>query len=90
MSATVEITEEDGRYTAVDSETGTTGVGESRALALAALALRLDEREGEVTTEDLDTETALRALSARVSARFEEEGVTEDDIDDAIAWARSQ
>jgi len=90
MSATVEITEEDGRYTAVDSETGATGVGESRALALAALALRLGERDDDIAVDDADTETALRALGARVRHRFEEEGVAEDDVDDAIAWARSQ
>ncbi|WP_049929868.1 hypothetical protein [Halosimplex carlsbadense] len=90
MSATVEITEEDGRYTAVDSETGVSGVGKSRALALAALALQLDDRDGDITAEDADTETTLRALGARVRHRFEEEGVTEEDVDDAIAWARSQ
>jgi len=90
MSATVEITEKDGRYTAVDSETGTKGEGESRALALAALAFRLDERDGGLTTDDADTETALRALGARVRHRFDEEGVTEEDVDDAIARARSQ
>jgi hypothetical protein len=90
MSATVEITEEDGRYTAVDSETGVSGVGKSRALALAALAFRLDERDGDITAEDADAGTALRALGTRVRHRFEEEGVTEEDVDDAITWARSQ
>jgi hypothetical protein len=90
MSATVEITEEDGRYTAVDSETGVTGVGKSRALALAALALRLSEHDGDFEDENTDSEATLRALGARVRDRFDDEGVTEDDVEDAIAWVRSR
>lgn len=85
MGATVEITEEDGRYTAVDSETGASGTGDSRAAALAALALRLGTAEGGEGSDAM-----LRALSERVQQQFAEEGVTEDDVDDAIAWARSQ
>lgn len=86
MSATVEITEKDGEYTAVDRETGVTGVGDTKALALAALAVRLGtEAEGEANAA-----VRLQELSARMGDRFEDEGVTEDDVEDAIAWARSQ
>ena len=87
MSATVEITEEDGRYTAVDVETGTAGVGKTQGMALIALAIRLEDEEGSI---DADSEAKLRALAERTRQRFEEEGVTEDDVEDAIAWARSQ
>lgn len=87
MSATVEITEEDGRYTAVDLETGTSGVGDSRAMALAALAVRLGAEEG---SDAGDPKAELRALAQRTRRRFEERDVTEDDVEDAIAWARSE
>lgn len=87
MSATVEISEEDGEYTAVDLETGITGIGKTRALALAALAVRLGADEDPI---DADTRAELRALADRMRRRFEEEGVTEDDLEDAIAWARSE
>jgi hypothetical protein len=85
MSATVEITEEDGEYTAVDSETGASGIGNTRAMALAALAVRLGAEEGPT---DVDTE--LRVLADRTRQRFEDEGVTEETVEDAIAWARSE
>lgn len=54
ISATVEITEKDGVYTALDAETGERGTEESRALALAAPAVCLyDESEifGHVDTK---------------------------------------
>lgn len=86
MGATVEIREEDGEYTAVDGETGITGVGDTKAIALAELAVRLDA-EGEGEWNDA---AKLKELSARISQRFDEEGVTEADVADAIAWARSE
>lgn len=87
MSATVEISEEDGEYTAVDLETGTAGVGRSRASALAALAVRLGADEESAST---DSTAELEALAERTRERFDEEDVTEADVEDAIAWARSE
>lgn len=87
MSATVEITEDDGEYTAVDLETGAAGTGSSRAMALAALAVRLGADE---ETSSADSQAELEALAERTRRRFDEYGVTEDDVDDAIAWARSE
>ncbi len=89
MSATVEITEGDGVYTADDSETGATGRGSSRAMALAALAVQLQGLEEELA-EELDPKTTLKVLSASTQERFEAEGVTEQDIDGAIAWTRDE
>lgn len=86
MSATVEISEEDGEYTAVDSETGATGVGDTRALALAALAVRLGAEEEWADTKWTER---VRSLARRSRKRFETEGVSEEDVEDAIAWARS-
>lgn len=86
MSATVEIREEDGEYAATDSETGATGVGPTRAMALAALAVRLGARDG----EEGDGAAQLEALANRTRERFDEQGVTEADVEDAIAWARSE
>jgi hypothetical protein len=89
MSATVEIREDDGVYTAVDSETGAVGSGKTRAIALAVLSVKLQEDEEDLVSE-LDSKTALRVLGASARKRFEEEDVTEDDVEDAIAWARSE
>ena len=89
MSVTVEITERDGEYTAVDTETGVMGVGETRATALASLAVQLETEEYQ-TVSETDSKAILSALTARTQQRFEDEGVTEDDIDEAIEWARSQ
>lgn len=85
MSATVGITEEDGEYTAVDSETGASGIGNTRAMALTALAVRLGAEEG-----NDDTETELRTLAERTRRQFAEHDVTEETVEDAIAWARSE
>lgn len=87
MSATVEISEENGEYTAIDSKTGTTGIGKTRAMALAALAVRLGAEEERANT---DTRAELQALADRTRRRFEKEDITEDGVEDAIAWARSE
>ncbi|MFA1611206.1 hypothetical protein [Halobellus rubicundus] len=87
MSPTVKISQEDGEYTAVDSETGEVGVGSTRAMALAELAVRLGSAEQQ---PDADTEDEVRKLVARTRARFDREEVTEDDVEDAIEWARSE
>lgn len=87
MSATVEIREKNGEYTAIDSETGTVGIGNTRATALAALAVRLGAEEKGLDTDD---RTELQALADRTRERFDKQGVTEDDVEDAIAWARSE
>lgn len=87
MSATVEITEENGKFTARDHDTGTFGTGKTRAMALANLAARLGAAED---LEDADRKAELRALTDQTRRRFEERDVTEDDIEDAIAWARSE
>ena len=87
MAATVEITEEGGSYTAVDTDSGVSASGESKALALMSLAVALEDSDEE---RNEDTETALRSLAERTQRRFENESITEDDVEDAIAWARSE
>lgn len=89
MSATVEITEEGGEYKAVDTVTGATGTGKSRSMALAVLAASLRLEEG-TDWDDADAEMELLTRAALTRRRFEEEDVTEDDVDDAIEWARSK
>lgn len=83
MSATVEITERDGEYTAVDTETGVRGVGDTRAMALAVLAVELGAQEA-------DDGPDVRTLAERTRRRFEQEGVTEETVGEAIAWARTE
>lgn len=87
MSATVEISEDDGEYTAVDHQTGVSGVGSSRALALAALAVELGSLDG---PDAADPAAEIDALADRTRRRFEAADVTDDDVEDAIAWARSE
>lgn len=87
MGATVEITEENGRYRAHDNETGATGTGATRATALAVLATRLGAEEELV---DANLEAELRALTEDTRRRFENEDVTEDDVAEAVEWARSE
>lgn len=90
MSTRVEITEDDGLFTAVDLETGAAGQGESKAMALMALATALGGGVSLGTGVPADDKEALRALAARVRNRFDEAGVDEADVDEAIRWARSQ
>ena len=87
MSAVVEITEENGEYRAYDPETGASGTGNSRSVALAVLAARLGAEEGR---DDAELRAELETLAERTRRRFEEEGVTEADLEDAITWARSE
>lgn len=87
MGAVVEITEEDGKYRAYDPETGASGTGNTRSVALAVLAARLGAEEGR---DDAELRAELESLAERTRRRFEEEGVTEEDIEDAITWARSE
>lgn len=89
MSARVEITVEDGTYTAIDIETGAAGSGKTKAMALVALASALGGCVCPPGDDASSSEAALQTLSARVQQRFEEADVTEDDVEDAIRMARS-
>lgn len=90
MSATVEITEDDGTYTAIDTETGAAGSGRTKAMALVALAAALGGGVSLPADGESDPEEALRRLSERAQTRFDEAGVTDEDVEDAIRWARSE
>lgn len=87
MSATVEITEEEGQYRARDLETGTSGTGATRAGALAVLVARLGATED---FTEADRHVALETLAEGTRRRFEEYDVTEEDVAEAIEWARSE
>lgn len=88
---TVRITESDGRFTAVDVETGASGTGESRSMALVALATALEGAVGVAAeSREADSRAELAALAERTRRRFEEADVTEADVEDAIEWARSE
>jgi len=76
-----------GKYRAYDPETGASGAGNTRSVALAVLAARLGAEEGRDPAE-LGAE--LEELAEQTQRRFEEEGVTEEDIEAAITWARSE
>lgn len=88
----VEITRDNGQYTAVDTETGTTGRGKTRAMALIALGAALGgatEFPIEEPSEAGTLKEELRQMSTQTQKRFEEDGVTEEDVEAAIEWARS-
>lgn len=96
---------EEGRWVATDEATGTTGEGDAVGVALLGLGLKLGLLEGDETTIDdlldalateLDEEQStgastvrLEALAGRIRERFAARGVSEDDVEDAIRWARS-
>jgi len=83
-TTTVEVREEDGSYTAVDDETGVSATAPSKAEALLELSsLLLSD------TEASDYRSVYESLSEEVQGRFEEEGVDEDTVEEAIEWARS-
>ena len=44
--------------------------------------------EFDYDTGQLGSKARLQALSERVQQRFDAEGVTEDDVEDAIEWTR--
>ena len=82
-TTTVEIREEDGSYTAVDDETGVSATAPSKAEALLELSGLL------LSDMDVDYRSIYESLSEEVQQRFEEEGVDEDTVEEAIEWARS-
>jgi len=82
-TTTVEIREEDGMYTAIDDETGVSATAPSKAEALLELSGLL------LSDTDVDYRSVYESLSEEVQKRFEEEGVEEDTVKEAIEWARS-
>ena len=95
MSATSRVTiqrDERGQYTVVDEETGITVEGASKTDALETLTAtlrRLDDLP-ERDAADLPVDDGYNELSERVQARFEDRDITEEDIEDAIEWARRE
>jgi len=85
MSASVEITVEDGQYRAHDLETGTFGTGATRAGALAVLAARLSATE---ELADAVLQTELRTLAEDTRRRFEEHDVTDTVVCDSLPPCR--
>jgi hypothetical protein len=85
--STVEVTRDDGGYTAIDTATGSLGEGTTYADALEDLARNLRDHEPE--SEMFDAKSAYESASATVRARFEEKGIDENEVEDAIKWARS-
>lgn len=82
-TTTVEIREKDGSYTAVDDETGVSATAPSKAEALLELSSLL------LSESDVDYRSVYESLSEEVHRRFEEEGVDEDTVEEAIEWANS-
>lgn len=87
----------DGRFTAVEAETGATGEGDTPTEALASLARALATAEETARIEEIlnDSEESSTIgefieISRTVQERFEDEEVDEDDVTEAIEWARSQ
>jgi len=103
---TVRVTEDaDGRVRAVDTESGATGEGESLPEALVELARKIAAIQEDVAAigemmDSIDRPISdlnpspnsgeFEELARGVRERFEEEGVTEEDVDEAIEWARSE
>lgn len=102
---TVEVSEDaDGRVKAVEAASGATGEGDSIAEALTELARKIARIQDDVASlaeagsvdlpiTDPDPSPdgfEFLELGREVKRRFEEEGVTEEDVDEAIERARSR
>ncbi|ARS89624.1 hypothetical protein [Natrarchaeobaculum aegyptiacum] len=84
-TSTVEVSQIDGQFEAVDSETGVVGEGSTRVSALNDLVGRL--LEFQATIED-DPVGVSREVRERTQRRFEEKGIEQDEVERAIEWAR--
>ncbi len=62
------------------------GLEEGDYLVLEPKGEDLIIRKGRMVTSEEDFE----ALAARVAKRFEERGITREDVEDAIRWARER
>jgi len=90
MSAIKKIEEEE-TITLVDEDTGTEGEGSTVTVALIDLAINLQKLTDEtLSTEDTESLAELVGMTAETQKRFEEEGVEESDVEDAVEWARRQ
>jgi hypothetical protein len=103
VGPTITLTERGEYWVAVHEPTGVSARGETRDEALAELdeaVTDTDESGQDLDTDveqggdgDSTTPTASeiwQEMTAESKRRFDEEGVTDDDVEDAIEWARSQ
>ncbi len=90
MSAIRKIENED-TVTLVDEDTGAEGEGSTVTVALIDLAVKLQKLTDEsLSAEDTESLAELVEMTAETQKRFEEEGVDESDVEDAVEWARKQ
>lgn len=90
MSAIRKIEDED-TVTLVDEDTGAEGEGSTVTVALIDLAVKLQKLTDEsLSAEDTESLAELVEMTAETQKRFEEEGVDESDVEDAVEWARKQ
>ena len=83
--------EEEETITLVDEDTGAEGEGSTVTVALIDLAINLQKlTDQSPPTEDTESLAELAEMSAETQKRFEEEGVDESDVEDAVEWARRQ
>ena len=90
MSAIKKIEEEE-TVTLVDEDTGAEGEGSTVTVALIDLAINLQKLTDEtLSTEDTESLSELVGMTAETQKRFEEEGVDESDVENAVERARRQ
>lgn len=83
--SSVEVTErEGGGYTAMETDSGAFGSGETLADALERLAENLRQME------EVDPESSYDSVARDVRTRLAEAGVSEQEVEDAVEWARSE
>jgi hypothetical protein len=84
------------RWTATERTTGTEASGPFEIVALVVLCINIlasdsdAARDSEAETGSEDPAEVWREATAETKRRFDEENVTEDEVEDAIEWARSQ
>jgi hypothetical protein len=79
-----------GRWTAVERSTGKRASGPIEAIALLILIVLVALDSDHETETASDPDVVWRETTAETKRRFDEENVTEDDVEDAIEWARSR
>ena len=84
------------RWTATEKTTGTEASGPFEVVALVVLLIIILASDSDAETESNgvadseDPEEVWHEATAETKRRFDDENVTEGDVEDAIEWARSQ
>lgn len=78
------------KWKAIERTTGEEASGPSWAVALLVVIIALLLKSDDEDDREDDSDTVWADATSDVKQRFDEENVTDEDVEDAIEWARSQ